>query len=77
MSDWYKTAAQVQVEAEAAEKRKSLQELKDKLSATDHKTFSDYEPLDGEDVQAIMDERKEWRREARDLIAWLDNKAPE
>ena len=34
---------------------------KNYLSSTDHKTFSDYKPKDGEDIQSILTERDKAR----------------
>ena len=69
MADWYKSKATVEAEVQLQAKRNRLRELRRQLDETDHKTFADYEPKEGEDVEAIKSERREWRREVRELIA--------
>lgn len=68
MSDWYKSKAQVEEEAQLQRKRNRLQELQKKLDSTDHKTFSDYDSKENENVEEIKSKRREWRREMRALL---------
>ena len=66
-----KTAEQLALEAESATKRNRERELIALLDGTDHKVFPDYEPKEGEDLEAIKASRSEWRSEIRGIQAWL------
>ena len=73
--DYIKSKAQVELENQIAESRKQERELKKLLDSTDHKTFSDYEPREGEDVADIIEKRSEWRAEIREVQQWLEENA--
>lgn len=77
MSDWYKKKAQVKFETFVSEKRRRERELQKNLDDTDHKTFADYEPKPGEDIDAIKTQRSTWRAEIREVQAWLKENATE
>jgi len=68
MPDWYRSKSEVETRREQGQQRQRLNELRKKLSATDHKVYADYEPKPGEDVDAIKAARSAWRAEARELI---------
>jgi len=68
---WFKTPEQIATEQEIATKRQRIRELQTKLDNTDYKTFSDYEPKEGEDLQAVIANRCEWRNEIRELLSTI------
>jgi len=70
---WFKTPEQLTTEQELATKRQRIRELQTKLDNTDHKTFSDYTPKEGEDLQVVIAKRCEWRNEIRELLSTIPN----
>ena len=62
-----KTPEQLATEKSIAEKKQRVRELQLHLDNTDHKTFSDYEPKEGESLEAIIANRSAWRSEIRQL----------
>lgn len=73
MIEWYKTKEQVQKEKEIELLNEQIQKLKLNLEDTDHKVFTDYEPKEGEDLEAIIQQRSDWRTEVRRLIKLLED----
>lgn len=67
-----KTAEQLTLETEAAIKRSRETDLQKLLDDTDHKVYPDYEPEEGEDLEAIIASRSEWRSDIRGIQAWLE-----
>ena len=67
-----KTSEQLALEAEATSNRSRVSELQKLLNNTDHKVYPDYEPKEGEDLEAIIASRSEWRSEIRGIQAWLE-----
>lgn len=71
MTDWFKTPEQLEQENQQRENKYRIRELQKLLDDTDHKFYGDYEPKEGEDLDAIKANRSEWRAEIRDLIESL------
>ena len=68
MSDWYKTADQVQADAERAEKERRHAELLKLLRETDYVALADYD----KDKPEVIADRADWRAEVRELEDWFE-----